>query len=233
MQAQFTEMRTAQTLAATQLTQLMTLMMQQQSTEQKTTLIPQQSNVSFGNVQINNAPVVTNNIVIQGLVPWDGPQRILISVADVLDAFASNPRLVEYSQMGDHRMTDPKNVPYAAELFTELAFRAHKSQESRNIYLDPNRADQAMVYLEVGDWAVTPLVDAIRLIFDAVATMLHKIIMSDVERMKFPPEQQNALSCAEMMYRDDPLAYVKAAKKPIMSHLTNCRAGRIPALRAR
>lgn len=193
-----------------------------------------QNNTAHNNVQINNAPAtVTNNFVIQGLVPWDGPRRIQISVADVLDAFASNPRLVEYSQMGDHGMTDPTNVPYAAELFTELAIRAHKSQDSQNIYLDPNRADHARVYLEIGNWAVTPLMDAIRLMFDAVATMLHRIIMSDVERVKFPPEQQSAMSCAEMMYHDEPMAYVAAAKKPIVAHLINCRAGRLPAPRAR
>lgn len=191
-------------------------------------------NNTANNVQINNAPAtVTNNFVIQGLVPWDGPQRIQISVADVLDAFASNPRLIEYSQMGDHGMTDPANVPYAAELFTELAIRAHKSRDSQNIYLDPSRADHARVYLEVGNWAVTPLMDAIRLMFDAIAAMLHRIIMSDVERVKFPAEQQSAMSCAEMMYHDEPMAYVAAAKKPIVAHLINCRAGRLAAPRAR
>jgi hypothetical protein len=190
------------------------------------------ASVQHNNVQIN-APVVTNNFVIQGLVPWDGPQRIRISVEDVLEVFASNPRLVEYSKMREHEMTDPVNIPYAAELFTKLAIRAHDAQNSRNIYLDPNRSDQAMVYLEVGNWAAAPLMDAIRLIFDVVAAMLSKIVTSDVERLKFPPEQQNAISFAEMMYHDDPLAYVKAAKAPLVSHLINCRAGRVPALRAR
>jgi hypothetical protein len=117
--------------------------------------------------------------------------------------------------------------PYVTELFVELVRRAHSSPAARNVYLNPNRADQALVYLKIGFWETAPLLDTIRHIFDAVAKRLATIIMDPKERQQLVSELQNAIGMAEMVYRDEPAEYAKRAKDPIVAHLINCRATHI------
>ncbi len=183
-------------------------------------------NIQTNNVQTNN---VQNNITIQAapvnITPWDSPEYITVSLADILAAFAENPKLRQYLHMDDFELSDfEKAPPYVIELFIELLLRAHLLEVARNIYLNPSRADQVMVRMKSGSWDVAPLNDAIEHLFNGIARRLHVITITNEERTKLPYDIQNAISICEMMYKDHPDVYIKLAKEVIVAHLTNCRA---------
>jgi hypothetical protein len=191
--------------------------------------------------QVNTGPVttnITNTIQVAqiaqiaqmiNIVPWDGGKRIDVSTAQIAAAFAENARLKEYVRLGDHELTDPEIAPpYVTELLMDLTKRAHADPSARNVYLNPKRADQALVHMASGRWEVMALVEATRLIFDGVAKAMVRVTMSDEERRRLPSEAQNALAMAGLLYDDEPEEYAKRAKAPMAAHLTNCQADAAP-----
>jgi hypothetical protein len=184
--------------------------------------------------QVNTGPV-TNTTTVQNivnLVPWDSERRIAVDVADVVAAFAGNARLKEYSRLGDHELTDPEIAPpYVTELLMDLTKRAHADPSTRNVYLNPRRADQALVHMQSGQWEVVSLAEATRLLFDGVAKGILSISRVYEERRQLPAEAQNALSMAGLLYDDEPEEYAKRAKAPMAAHLANMAPPR-PALSA-
>ena len=105
----------------------------------------------------------------------------------------------------------------------DLVKRGHSDPAARNVYLNPRRADQALVHMKSGKWEVLPLTEATRLIFDGVAQTIHRVTLSYEERKQLPLEAQNTLSLAGLLYEDEPEKYVKRAKDPMSAHLTNLR----------
>jgi hypothetical protein len=152
--------------------------------------------------QVNNGAVTNNNTVVH-IHPWDGDRRIGVELAHILAAFTDNAKLREY------------------ELLMDLTKRAHADPAARNIYLNPRRADQALVHKKSGTWEVMPLAEATRLIFDGVAATIHHTTMTSAERRQLPLEAQNALAMAGLLYDDEPDEYVKRAKAPMAAHLVN------------
>jgi hypothetical protein len=182
--------------------------------------VVQQNNAAS---QVFNAPV-TNTTTVVNIHPWDGERRISVDIAHIIAAFTENTRLREYSHLGDHELTNPEIAPpYVTELLMDLTKRAHATPETRNIYLNPRRADQVLVHKKSGSWEVLPLAEATRLLFDGVAATIHRAAMTDAERRQLPLEAQNALSMAGMLYDDEPDEYARRAKAPMMAHLENCR----------
>ena len=182
--------------------------------------------------QVNSGPV-TNNTVNQmiNIIPWDGDRRICVNVADVVAAFAGNARLKAYSQLGDHELTDPEIAPpYVTELLMDLTKRAHADPTTRNVYLNPRRADQALVLMRDNKWEVLSLQEATRLMFDGVAQGILKISREYAERKQLPLEAQNALAMAGLLYDDEPDEYAKRAKGPMTAHLTNTAPGALPGV---
>lgn len=181
-------------------------------------------------MQINSGPVtntattsVTNvQINIRPAQPWDGERRIDVSAAQIAAAFAENTRLKEYTKLEEHQLTDPEIAPpYVAELLMDLTKRAHADPAARNVYLNPRRADQALVHMASGRWEVMALGEATRLIFDGVAKAMVRVTMSNEERRQLPLEAQNALAMAGLLYDDEPDEYAKRAKAPMSAHLAN------------
>jgi hypothetical protein len=164
----------------------------------------------------------TINATIININPWDGGSRISLSTEQMAAAILENSRCREYAQLGDHDMTNLEIAsPYISDLFMELTKRAHATPETRNIYLNPKRADQVLVHMTAGHWEVLTLTDATQEIFDGLAGRIHRVILTDAERQKLPLEAQNALSYAELLYREEPAEYVRAARAPMMAHLSN------------
>ena len=179
--------------------------------------------------QVNNG-AVTNNSTVVHIHPWDGDRRIGVELAHILAAFTDNAKLREYARMGDHELTDPAIAPpYVTELLMDLTRRAHADPAARNVYLNPRRADQALVHKKTGSWEVLPLVEATRLIFDGVAATIHHTTMTSAERRQLPLEAQNALSMGGLLYDDEPEEYARRASRPMMAHLENCQPARLTA----
>jgi len=178
------------------------------------------------NTTVNNTGPVTQNqinvtqkIVIQ---PWDGDQRIRVTAEMISEAFAENARLAEYCKMSDYEQTNPENAgPYVLEALLDLTKRAHKDPMTRNIYLNPKRADQVMVCLVDGSWEVRSLEEATRMMFDGVAMEIKRVVRSNEERGKLSYQVQGSASYVPMMYEDEQDRFVAMAKKPVSAHLTN------------
>jgi hypothetical protein len=174
---------------------------------------------------INNTTVNQNNIqinIVKPVVPWDGEKRIVVSAAQIAAAFEDNARLKEYARLEEHELTDPEIAPpYVAELLMDLTKRAHADPAARNVYLNPKRADQALVHMTSGKWEVMPLQEATRMIFDGVAKAMVRVTLSNEERRQLPLEAQNALAMAGLLYDDEPDEYAKRAKAPMAAHLSN------------
>ena len=171
---------------------------------------------------INNGPVNNNTTTIINIHPWDGDQRIGVDLAHIIAAFADNTKLREYTRMGDHELVDPEIAPpYVTELLMDLTKRAHADPASRNVYLNPRRADQVLVHKKSGSWEVLPLLEATRLLFDGVAQGIQRVSRNCKEATHLPLEAQNALSMAGLLYDDEPDEYARRAKTPMAAHLEN------------
>ena len=141
--------------------------------------------------------------------------------------------LKEYMRMAEHEMTDPEKAPpYVTELFVDLVKRGHSDPSARNVYLNPRRADQALVHMKTGKWEVVPASEATRLLMDGVAQTIHRVVLTGAERGQLPTEAQNALSLAGMVYGDEPDEYVKRARAPMAAHLANVAPAKLSLVRA-
>jgi hypothetical protein len=176
---------------------------------------------------VNQVHQVINITAPAGLRSFDSEDRLIIPAALVKAAFTENARLAAYCKLTDEEKTDAETaVPYVLEALMELVKRAHKDPLSRNVYLNPKRADQALVFVDSDDvktWEVRPLLEAIRRIFDTVAGSIHRVIVTDKERAQLPFDVQSSASWIPNLYDDAPDKYVKEAKQPMSAHLTNTR----------
>lgn len=169
---------------------------------------------------VNN--ITNNQINIAVIMPWDGERRISVEMSHIIAAFAENSRLKEFVRMEERdQICASIAPPYITELFVDLVRRAHADPASRNVYLNPRRADQALVQLKNGEWDVVLLEEATRLMFDGVARRIQGVVMSTAERTQLPSEAQNALGLAGLMYDDEPDEYARRAKGPMAAHLQN------------
>jgi hypothetical protein len=154
--------------------------------------------------------------------PWDGDDRISVPVSLIAAAFTENPRLAEFCCMDDNAKSDPETAsPYITEALVDLTRRAHADPATRNIYLNPKRADQVMVCLRSGDWEVRALNNASQGLFDGVAESIHRVMISQRERMQLPMSIQASACYVPMLYREDPERYVRSAKGALSAHLAN------------
>jgi hypothetical protein len=158
--------------------------------------------------------------------PWSSEEKLVIPATMLKAAFTENKRLIEYCMLTDEQKTDPEMAaPYVLEALVDLTKRAHADPAARNVYLNPHRADQVMVFDETS-WQVRPLVDAIRSIFDSVADNIHRIIVRDDERRELPLDVQSSAAWIPNMYEDAPGKYTAGAKPHMSAHLRN----NVPAL---
>jgi hypothetical protein len=154
--------------------------------------------------------------------PWDSDRRLNLDVKDMIAAFAENPRLREFARLSDHEMADHEiGGPFVVELFMDLIRRAHSDLSLRNVYLNPRRTDQVLVYHEKGYWEVFPLPDSIRLLLDGVSEKIRPVILTPGLCGQLPLEAQNALAMAGMLYEETPDAYAQKARGLMSAHLAN------------
>jgi hypothetical protein len=175
-----------------------------------------------GQTIVNNGPSINNSVHIQ-IRPWSD-EPLLVPVAMLRAAFAENPRLVEYCQLSDEAKVDAEGAaPYVLEALVDVVRRAHADPTSRNVYLNPRRADQVLVFVEEegGRWRVQTLVEAIRTMFDCVANGIRRVLREPSALKSLPPEMQASAAWVPMMYEGAPEDYVAKAKGPMVAHLAN------------
>lgn len=224
LQRQLAEMRTENAEIRTQVERLSGLLEKQLAVPPAPAALAANGDHSTVTSTVNTG-LVTNvaHMQVINIAPWDEDgDRLKLGVAQMVAAFAENARLREFAQMPERQLTDLEVAPpYVTELLMDLVKRGHADPARRNVYLNPRRADQALVHLKSGVWEVLPLADATRLMFDGVVKTIHQVTMTHAELRQLPLEAQNALAMAGMMYRGEPEEYVQRAKGPMSAHLTN------------
>jgi hypothetical protein len=176
--------------------------------------IAQQANV------VNNVNSVDNSVNIK-IRSWKGEDRVVITTAMLTAAFTENPRLKDYCRMSDEERVDAeKAAPYVVEALMDLLKRAHADPAGRNVYLNPKRADQVLVFDEV-NWQVITLIEAIEGMFNKIAERIHEIMITDRERTEVPMTVQASASWIPNLYNDEPGKHIARAKAPMAAHLAN------------
>jgi hypothetical protein len=178
-----------------------------------------------GSATINNGPVTNTTVTVNqiNIRSWGSEDKVYIPAAMLRAAFTENTRLVEYCHLSDEEKVDAeKAAPYVLEALVDLVKRAHNDPLARNVYLSPKRADQVMVFDEA-TWRVLTLVEAIRALFDGVAENIHRLIVTDRDRMQLPLNVQAAAAWVPNLYEEEPDKYVAKAKPQMSAHLANTR----------
>ena len=163
---------------------------------------------------------ITQTVNVVNIVPW-ALEPTLIRASDLVAVFAKNPRLEEYCYLSEADKIDAEGAaPYILEALIEFVKRAHADPSARNIYLNPRRADQVLVFAEES-WKTLSLVEAIRTLFDGVSGGIKQTIKRPQTLIDLPQQLVGAASYVPMLYDDEPESYVKRAKGPMAAHLTN------------
>lgn len=181
-------------------------------------------------VQTFNGPVTNINTQIN-IRSWYGEDRLFITIAMLRAAFTENPDLVKYCCMSDQEKVDAeKAAPYVVETLMDLVKRAHTDPSSRNVYLNPKRADQVMV-LDETSWKVVTLVEAIKTLCDTVADKIRGITTGR-DCQQLPLEVRAAAAWVPSLYQDEADAYVEKVRARMSAHLTNITPSSVKAIAA-
>jgi hypothetical protein len=174
---------------------------------------------------ITNNNVGTINIVNQiHLHPWGGPKTLRVPGEMITAAFTENPRLAEYCSLSEaDKYDEEKSKGYILEALMELTKRAHADPVQRNVYLNPNRADQAMICADAVTWEACPLYEATKMMFESVSAEVHAAIPLVPAKGAYviPMEIQGSACYVPTMYRSNPKQYIDGAKAQIVAHLAN------------
>jgi hypothetical protein len=180
-----------------------------------------QTNVTNNNINIDNS--TTNNNTTIHIHPWDvGALPVSISRADLVAAYHEDRAVGAYCTLDQESLADAASFPAAAEAMVSLVKRAHADPAARNVYLNPKRADQALVFTRAGEWVVLTLEEATRALLDGVATSICAIMIdSSAGVAPMPSGLTTTASYIPLCYRSDVATFVDNAKRPMAAHLSN------------
>ncbi len=182
------------------------------------------NNNSGAQVYTQNSGPTTININ-----PWG--RELYFSAQTLEAAFASSETLQRYCHIGLEARTDPEEAaPYVQEVLMSLVKRVHQDPQERNVYLNPKRTDQVLIYDEV-TWVVLPLIEAIRSLFDRVSRGIHKVTsLTGTERQKLSQAVAESAPWIPIMYDECREKHIVQAKPSMAAHLENMTPGRVPSV---
>lgn len=139
-------------------------------------------------------------------------------------AFRENEQLQRYCSFTNEEKTDSSAVKkYVVEAVMEVLRRVHENPATRNIKLNPKRADQALVLAGGDEWQVKTLEAATRETFDDVTKGMRKVTGSPAASLKLPFDVQSSAPFIPMLYEEDPDAHAREARKEMTAHLANMK----------
>lgn len=173
--------------------------------------------------------------IVVNIRPWDAGACVALPRAQLGAAFRENSALSEYAGLMYQSMVDEKIAPpYVREILAEVVRRCHDDPAARNVCINPNRADQALVFATSGEWQATELTCAIRAMFDCAAKVMQETSLQNKPPDELPPLVAEALLMAALMYNGTPEQYVEESRGAMSAHLANlAHSARPPAGAAR
>lgn len=182
---------------------------------------------------IHNAPVIQVGVMNVALTCWNSPGGPLPEFTPefLMRVFRSSPELVKYCGLPyDEQTSSEAAPPYVVRALVESVREAHKDPVYRNVYLNPKRADQALVCIEQGGeqcWEVREIAEATRTLFDTAIERMRRVTLDDAARVRLPVDIQDAAAWIPILYDYEPARYVSEARKPMSALLGNARPPRI------
>jgi hypothetical protein len=185
-----------------------------------TTNINNNNNTNSGTQLIQNNTTNNSQTTIN-INPWG--RDIYISVRMLEAAFEESETLQRYCHIGLEGRTNPEEAaPYVQEALMGLVKKVHRDPQERNVYLNPKRHDQVLIYDEA-TWQVLPLVEAIRSLFDRVASGIRKTTspLHGKEWQKLTPKVHESATWIPIMYDEGREQHIIKAKASMAAHLAN------------
>lgn len=112
------------------------------------------------------------------------------------------------------RKGEPRAV---SALLVEVLRQIHEDPEQRNIYLSPDRGDQALVFVP-RQWQLKPLQEATHQIFEQVVKRLADLPMQGT------PTEQDLMAGAKDGFEKKPQTVVQTSNSAMTAHLKNMEA---------
>ena len=103
-----------------------------------------------------------------------------------------------------------------ARLLVEILKRVHSDPKERNIYLNPTRSDQALVFIP-SNWSAQPLEEAAQTMFARIRTLLSEA-RNDAER-----DVKSAVAGARKVCEGNLPQLARASRSQLAAHLENVR----------
>jgi len=150
---------------------------------------------------VNTVNTVVNNVTI---VPWGTPLTLTDADVDAAMSRLSN-------------MIEAPALPDVVAVLMEIVKRAHVPLDSRNVHLNPKRADQALALSATG-WAALPLSEATQALFDGASARIEK-----PSARRAPNQVQQAV--VPSAYRVEREGAVQMGMRPMEAHLANLAPG--------
>ena len=167
--------------------------------------------------QIETTPTVINttntntnivNVNHVTIAPWGSPLQL--TDADVELALSKIPGV-----------TDTPDLHEVVATLMELVKRAHLSDSSRNVYLNPKRSDQALARTPAGRWAALPLSEATATLFDGATAR----IAAPARVPRNARNTQTLRATVPAHYQAERAGAVQMGLRPMEAHLANLVPG--------
>jgi hypothetical protein len=146
----------------------------------------------------NNTNIVVQNTTIS-INPWGG--ALWISIETLEGLFVESETLRRYARIGPDKMGAEGTAECVQELFVSLLKKVHGDPRERNVYLNPKRSDQVLVFDGVALTVLT-LAEAVRSIFDRISRRLTQMTSPTAgsEWRKMAPEVRDPVASLNIEY---------------------------------
>jgi hypothetical protein len=179
-------------------------------------------NTVTNSTTVNNT--VNNNFNIN-IAPWVVGKTISVAPETIEEVFQESVPS-EWLQYGAATQGDDENgPPHAAAALASFIRKCHADPANQNIYINPNRADQAIVYVGNDVWEIISMNDAIRTLLADAALSAFRVVTSKIGEM-VALKLRDTVGVMYMVLLYDPEKCAKHAGASITAHLTNIKNAR-------
>jgi hypothetical protein len=186
----------------------------------------------IGQVNVDNSVGQVNNNTYNVITFTEAPTSL--TCEKILDALRSCPNFSQYARMGDPERFDKDNRSIVHGSIMDLTKLSHEDPLARNVYLSPNRADQAMILaskdVDTKKWEILPLDDALKQIIGSMSRQLRDV--GHDHRIQIDIDDRGALCGLGFITQVEDASLAQELRKPMTAHLENQRyVGSAPARR--
>lgn len=190
------------------------------------------NNVNNGHIHngnVNNNYVLNNAGVLVQIVPFDPHSTIPLSAKDVTDICEGNPQFGAFTGLSPEQQLEysaTKNSAPCAHLLIDVMRKEHEQPETRNVRINPNRADMALVWKGREPWIHEYLATMSSQLANRAANSIWQACIRHLSLL--PAEISSGIGFLNAHYRDHPEDVDSQVKKLLVPHLKNIEP--LPAL---